>query len=225
MDLVSHLPEEFDSDGRLDLVWSGRDGAFVARNRGDGTFEPAKALPAAGAPVVADFDNDGFLDLFLASPKESSTLLRGDGAGGFSRANVGTLPAALDAEPADLDGDGDLDVVLVTAAGEPALLENRGGNANGWIDVALEGLPTGSGKVNRAGFGSEIEVKAQQLYVYRVVSRSVTHVGLGSRRKAEVLRVVWSNGIPQNDLAPRTRVASSIRACSRISRDVVGPMP
>ncbi|PYQ35172.1 MAG: hypothetical protein DMF55_07910 [Acidobacteria bacterium] len=204
-EISSAAEGDFDSDGRLDLVWSGRDGAFVARNRGDGTFEPAKALPAAGAPVVADFDNDGFLDLFLASPKESSTLLRGDGSGGFARANVGTLPAALDAEPADLDGDGDLDVVLVTAAGEPALLENRGGNANGWIDVALEGLPTGSGKVNRAGFGSEIEVKAQQLYVYRVVSRPVTHVGLGSRRKAEVLRVVWSNGIPQNDLSPRTR--------------------
>ncbi|HEX9304633.1 MAG TPA: FG-GAP-like repeat-containing protein [Thermoanaerobaculia bacterium] len=196
---------DFDSDGRLDLVWSGPDGAFFARNRGDGTFAAAKPLPAAGAPVVADFDNDGFLDLFLASPKGNSTILRGDGAGGFSRSDVGTLPAALDAEPVDLDGDGDLDLVLVTAAGEAALFENRGGNANGWIDVALEGLPTGSGKVNRAGFGSEVEIKAQDLYVYRVVERPVTHVGLGSRRKAEVLRVVWSNGIPQNDLSPRTR--------------------
>ncbi|HEX9287265.1 MAG TPA: FG-GAP-like repeat-containing protein, partial [Thermoanaerobaculia bacterium] len=198
---------DFDSDGRLDLVWSGPDAAFVARNRGDGTFTPSKALPAAGIPIPADFDNDGFLDLFLASAKGSSTFLRGDGAGGFSRWEAGALPAALDAEAVDFDGDGDLDLVLVTAAGEPALFENRGGNANGWIDVALEGLATGSGKVNRAGFGSEVEVKAQELYVYRVVSRPVTHVGLGSRRKAEVLRVVWTNGIPQNDLSPRTRAS------------------
>ncbi|HEY3172031.1 MAG TPA: FG-GAP-like repeat-containing protein, partial [Thermoanaerobaculia bacterium] len=204
-DFRAEAAGDFDSDGRLDLVWSGPDTSFVARNRGDGTFAPGKALPAAGTPVPADFDNDGFLDLFLASPKGSSTLWRGDGAGGFSRWEVGALPAALDAEPVDVDGDGDLDLVLVTAAGEAALFENRGGNANGWIDVTLEGLPTGSGKVNRAGFGSEIEVKAQELYVYRVVSRPVTHVGLGSRRKAEVLRVVWTNGIPQNDLSPRTR--------------------
>jgi hypothetical protein len=73
------------------------------------------------------------------------------------------------------------------------------------MDVALEGLPTGSAKVNRAGYGSEIEVKAQELYVYRVANRPVTHLGLGGRRKPEVLRVVWTNGIPQNELSPRTR--------------------
>jgi tetratricopeptide (TPR) repeat protein len=204
-DLRTLTAGDFDADGRLDLAWSGPEAAFFSRNRGDGTFAPAKTLPGTGAPLLADFDNDGFLDLLLASPKEASTMLRGDGAGGFSRWPVGALPAAIDAEPVDFDGDGDLDLALVTAAGTAALYENRGGNANGWIDVALEGLPTGSAKVNRAGFGSEVEVKAQNLYVYRVVSRPVTHLGLGPRRKAEVLRIVWTNGIPQNDLAPRAR--------------------
>ena len=198
---------DFDADGRLDLVWAGPGGAFVARNRGNGTFLPAKALPTAGVPLAADFDNDGFLDLFLANATEASTMLRGDGAGGFTPWTVGAVPAALDAEAVDFDGDGDLDLALVTAAGGAALYENRGGNANGWVDVTLEGLATGSGKVNRAGFGSEVEVKAETLYVYRVVSHPVTHVGLGSRRKPEVLRVIWTNGIPQNDLAPRARAS------------------
>jgi len=196
---------DFDSDGRLDLVVTGADGAFVASNRGDGTFSSAKALPAAGTPLLADFDNDGFLDLLLASPKAPSPLFRGDGSGGFSRLSAAALPAALDAEPVDFDGDGDLDLALVTAAGGASLFENRGGNVNGWIDVVLEGLPTGSGKVNRAGYGSEVELKAQDLYVYRVVSRPVTSLGLGPRRRAEVLRVVWSNGIPQNEINPRVR--------------------
>ena len=204
-DLRGLAAGDFDADGRLDLVLSGPDAAFFSRNRGNGTFAAAKPLPASGSPLAADFDNDGFLDLFLASPKDASTMLRGDGSGGFSRWTVGALPAALDAEAVDFDGDGDLDLALVTAAGGAALYENRGGDANGWMDVALEGLPTGSAKVNRAGFGSEVEVKAQNLYVYRVVSRPVTHLGLGPRRKAEVLRVVWTNGIPQNDLEPRTR--------------------
>ncbi|HEY6064548.1 MAG TPA: VCBS repeat-containing protein, partial [Thermoanaerobaculia bacterium] len=165
----------------------------------------ARPLPASGKPLLADFDNDGFLDLLLASAGGPSSILRGDGSGGFTRWNVGSLPAAQDAEAVDFDGDGDLDVVFVTADGRAALFENRGGNANGWMDVALEGLPTGSAKVNRAGYGAEIEAKAQELYVYRVANRPVTHLGLGARRKPEVLRVVWTNGIPQNDFSPRTR--------------------
>ncbi|HMA18104.1 MAG TPA: VCBS repeat-containing protein, partial [Thermoanaerobaculia bacterium] len=196
---------DLDADGRLDLVWARSDAAFASGNRGDGTFTAAKALPSAGKPVLADFDNDGFLDLLLAAPG-ASTMLRGDGVGGFGKWSVGTLPSAIDGEPVDFDGDGDLDLALVTAAGEAALLENRGVNANGWMDVTLEGLPTGSAKVNRAGYGSELELKAQGLYVYRVASRPVTHLGLGARRKAEVLRIVWTNGIPQNELDPRTRV-------------------
>jgi tetratricopeptide (TPR) repeat protein len=198
---------DFDGDGRLDVVTGARESSSSSflRNRGDGTFAPARALVASGAPVAADFDNDGFLDLFLASASGASALLRGDGNGGFARWEAGALPAALDAEPVDFDGDGDVDLAIVAADGKPALFENRGGNANGWIDVVLEGLPTGSGKVNRAGFGSEVELKAQDLYVYRVASRPVTRLGLGARRRAEVLRVVWTNGIPQNELDPRVR--------------------
>lgn len=196
---------DFDGDGRLDVVTSAGGASFFSRNRGDGMFAPGRPLTAFGTPVAADFDNDGFLDLFFASAAGRSELLRGDGAGGFAPWEAGVLPVALDAEPVDFDGDGDLDLAIVTGGGKAALFENRGGNANGWIDVALEGLPTGSGKVNRAGYGSEVELKAQELYVYRVVSRPVTHLGLGSRRKAEVLRVVWTNGVPQNELDPRVR--------------------
>jgi hypothetical protein len=71
--------------------------------------------------------------------------------------------------------------------------------------VALEGLPTGSAKVNRLGYGSEVEVKSGALYVFRTVPSPVTHVGLGAERRADVLRVVWTNGIPQNALSPPTK--------------------
>jgi hypothetical protein len=65
---------DFDRDGHLDLfVTGGKDQNQLFRNRGDGTFEtvplpPEAALPGpskAGA-TWADYDNDGWLDLYIA---------------------------------------------------------------------------------------------------------------------------------------------------------------
>jgi Tfp pilus assembly protein PilF len=196
---------DLDGDGRLDLAWTAGSGGFVALNRGNGTFLPATPVGPGARPLLFDFDNDGFLDLFLENAGGPSALFRNDGTGRFVRAEAGELPAARDAEAVDFDRDGDLDLAVVTPSGGAGLFENRGGNANGWIDVALEGLPTGSAKVNRFGYGSEIEAKAQDLYVYRAASRPVTHLGLGARRRADVVRIVWTNGVPQNALDPPAR--------------------
>jgi hypothetical protein len=160
---------DLNGDGRVDLVWTNEEGGFVALNRGDGTFLAAKHVGPGAIPLLFDYDNDGLLDLFLANPVGPSALFRNAGDGSFSPSKVGPFPPARDAEAVDFDSDGDLDLVLVTPEGGASLLENRGGNANGWIDVALEGLPTGSAKVNRFGYGSEVEAKAQDLYVYRTV--------------------------------------------------------
>ena len=196
---------DLDGDGRLDLVWVADGRAAVALNKGDGTFRAPVDLGPAASVLLFDYDNDGFLDVFLANPSGPSALLRNDGTGRLAAAAAGALPAARAAEAVDADGDGDLDLAVVTPDGRVVLLENRGGNANGWIDVALEGLPTGSAKVNRLGYGSELEARAQDLYVYRVAARPVTRLGLGGRRRADVLRVVWTNGVPQNALDPPLR--------------------
>jgi tetratricopeptide (TPR) repeat protein len=193
---------DLNGDGRADLVWTGESGAVAALNRGDGVFGPGRTVGAGTVPLLFDYDNDGFLDLFLGAAQGPSALYRNDGSGGFTAASVGPLPAARAAEAVDADGDGDLDLALVLMDGSVALFENRGGNANGWIDVALEGLPTGSAKVNRFGYGSDVEARAQDLYVYRVAARPVTRIGLGSRRRADVIRIVWTNGVPQNALDP-----------------------
>jgi tetratricopeptide (TPR) repeat protein len=196
---------DLEGDGRMDVVWAEESGGVAALNRGDGTFAAGKRVGPGAVPLLFDYDNDGFLDVFLCNPAGPSTLWRNDGTAGFTAAAVGPLPPASEAEAVDFDGDGDLDLALVTAAGGAALRENRGGNANGWIDVALEGLPTGSAKVNRLGYGSEIEARAQDLYVYRTASRAVNRLGLGRRRRADVLRVIWTNGVPQNALDPPVR--------------------
>jgi hypothetical protein len=196
---------DLDGDGRLDLVYAADGAAFVVSNRRDGTFGEPRPLGKSAAVRLLDYDNDGFLDVLGLSATGPSSLRRNDGAGRFAEAAVGALPSASSAESVDADGDGDLDLVFLDEKGGAALYANDGGNANAWIDVTLEGLPTGSAKVNRFGYGSEMELKAQDLYVYRVAWRPVTRLGLGARRRADVLRIVWTNGVPQNALDPKVR--------------------
>jgi hypothetical protein len=76
---------DFDNDGWLDLVLVDRRGrsgidvhALLFMNRGDGTFEPRpttfSGLNATAINAEAtDFDNDGLLDLILASDPDNSS--------------------------------------------------------------------------------------------------------------------------------------------------------
>src|SRR5213080_91362 len=123
---------DFDGDGHTDLVIVGADGhARLLHNRGQGRFEDVTAASGlaavrrAGAVAVGDYDNDGFLDLFLTSLDGTDPALyhnRGDGT--FER-DARTdlvrrkLPgvAGLDAAFFDFDNDGRLDLIVVGKGG------------------------------------------------------------------------------------------------------------
>jgi len=66
------------------------------------------------------------------------------------------------------------------------------------------GLRTGSGKNNVFGIGSKVEVRAAELYQTRVVTSRSTHFGLGPHLKADVVRIEWTNGVPQTIYFPGT---------------------
>ena len=181
-------------------------GAFVALNRGDGTFGAGEALGPGDAPLLFDFDNDGVLDLLLRRARGLDALPQRRAAAVSPRA--GRSASRRDARPRPWTPTATAISTWCSSrrGGAAVLYENDGGNANGWIDVALEGLPTGSAKVNRFGYGSEVEARAgDALRLSARPSRPVTHLGLGARRRADVLRIVWTNGIPQNALDPPVR--------------------
>ena len=91
---------------------------------------------------------------------------------------------------------------LVDFTGRVVALRNDGGNRNSWLQVRLEAVTTGNNKVNIDGIGSKVEVKIDDLYQMKYTTEPTTHFGLGSAERADVLRVVWTNGVPQNVIKP-----------------------
>jgi len=197
---------DYDNDGAIDIFVAG---SGLWHNDGAGHFSHATRAPSlqATSAVFFDYDNDGWLDLIVAGPHGAS-LFHNDGTGrlmdrspilppSVQRDSIGALVVA------DIDGDGDQDIVLGARNGV-RVLRNDGGNAHLAMRVRLIALGAGSGKNNSYGIGARLDVRAGELYQTRVVTEPVTHFGLGSHFKADVLRVQWPNGVPQTIYFPGT---------------------
>jgi hypothetical protein len=137
--------DDFDNDGLLDIVvstWDAGQGMAFFRNKGDGTFEDRSEASGiigqvAGFNLVqTDYNNDGFLDIFvmrggwLRHPMRPS-LLRNNGNGTFTDVTkeVGLEHPlnSLCAVWADYDNDGFLDLYVCNERDGPnRLYRNRG---------------------------------------------------------------------------------------------------
>ena len=211
---------DYDNDGDIDIFLSTADRIYLYLNRGDGSFVDDPRLEASVrdlSPVLLkniDYDNDGFVDLWV-SGKDGMFLFRNDGTGHFAEpyplietvtpTEGAILQTATAGAVGDYDNDGDLDLFFINGKGELRALQNDGGNQNNWIQVRLEGITSGDNKVNRDGIGSKLEVKVGDLYQLQYVSEQVSHFGLGAFDAADVVRVVWTNGVPQNVIQPQAR--------------------
>lgn len=206
---------DVDGNASWDLIAAGPSGLTVTRTAttvpGSVRMLESKSIDDTpnGEVWTWDYDNDGYTDL-LRRTEADLKVVRGPGGGRFEPqpALSESLPneaAALSI--ADLDHDGDLDLALATPTAVRTL-HNNGGNANHWLDISLiaqqvkDSDPSASGRVNHYGMGSLIEVKAGPKYQAQVVSGPTTHFGLGKTERADVARVMWTNGVPRNIVQP-----------------------
>ena len=114
---------DYDRDGWIDLFVSGNlDPNVLYRNQGDGSFSVSEhseqlSLPAvpSGGATWADYNNDGWLDLYIVN-FGANQLFRNDGGLGFTdvslSAGVGDTGKGTSAAWGDYDSDGWLDLYV-----------------------------------------------------------------------------------------------------------------
>ncbi len=206
-DAVAFVIDECNNDGNWDVIAAGATGVSIVLPKRSTDFSDAAVAelskPAAHTIHRADLDNDGRSE-FIAVGPTGLTLLRGTGDGKAQDLSSLLPPdtTATSVAMTDLDDDGDLDLVLTLADGKLQWLKNHGGNKNQWIDVVAR--PVGkdeqfpSQRVNMHAIGSVIEVRAGAAWQAHIIDSPHLHLGLGSATAVDTIRVIWTDGVPQN---------------------------
>ena len=216
---------DVDADGDTDLLvvnLRGQTDSFF-RNQGEWFEDATEAVGLSASSrrhtrfgvVLADFDNDGWLDLYQANGRvapreprpgedefaEPNMLYRGS-AEGFQERPLGGLPTTLSHTSrglavGDVDNDGGLDLVVANRDAAPYLLLNRVPNRGNWVrfHVRLASGRDAHGATVSATVGSRRLHRAVRTDgSYLATSDPRVHFGLGTENGVRDVRVRWPDG-------------------------------
>jgi hypothetical protein len=222
---------DYDADGWLDIFKTNfeDDVPDLYHNEGDGTFTfrtfdaklgfNLKYLGWGGG--FFDYDNDGWLDIFIANGhvypelenhnhpevafRQRNLLYHNSGNGRFEDVTSIAGPG-LDLRRSgrgvafgDLNNDGRIDILINNQNDPPTLLHNESENPNHWISVRTVGT-----KSNRDGIGARVtlfaggrrqmqEVRSGGSYLSQSDLR--VHFGLGGAATIDWIEVRWPSGV------------------------------
>ena len=218
---------DFDNDGYLDIVITNFQDQTnsLYHNAQSGFFNEmsfAKGIGERSLPYLAwgvdfiDFNNDGWLDLFIANGHLDDNIAEMDPIGTYPQPNqlflnnrginFSEIPDATIAQRkvsrgtafGDIDNDGDVDVVISNLKDSPTVLRNDGGNASRWLSVKLIGT-----HCNRDAIGARVTVVSGGLTQIREVKSGSgyisqndlrLHFGLADAPRVDTLTVRWLCG-------------------------------
>ena len=224
---------DYDNDGWLDLYISDfqKSSDHVWHNDGKGFFDEVSdeaGITAATRNVLSfgggffDYDNDGWLDLFIANGhvypeveqvtpevhyKQLNSIFHNEGNGKFvdvtkqSGSGFSVPHAGRGVAFADFDNDGFVDIVVANNGDPPLLLHNSGGNGNHFLNLQLVG-----GKSNRDAMGARIKVKVGAMLQIREIAGGGSYlsqsdlrasIGLGKAKRVDSIEIKWPSGQQQ----------------------------
>ena len=158
---------------------------------------PGDATPGSIRLMPADLDNNAATDLIVAGAATTRVLL--GGPVGTLTLLPATLPLGVDGV-ADLDGDGRLDLLGLDVSRQPARAVSHGSKAYHWQVLRPRAANThGDQRINSFGIGGEVEVRTVLQVQKQTITSPVVHVGLGEVTRADVIRIVWPNGMLQSE--------------------------
>ena len=218
---------DFDNDGYLDIVitnfqdqtnslyHNAQSGFFTEMSFAKGIGERSLPYLAWGVDFV-DFNNDGWLDLFIANGHLDDNIAEIDPIGTYAQSNqlfmsnrginFSENPDAAVAQQkvsrgtafGDIDNDGDIDIVVSNLKDTPTVLQNDSSNAARWLKVKLIGT-----HCNRDAIGARVTVASDDMTQMREVKSGSgylsqndlrLHFGLDDAMSVDTLTVRWLCG-------------------------------